>query len=315
MKAIILKESGSVDNLIHTEIPKPILKENEVLVKVKSISINPVDVKARRNEGVLAWIYNDERPVVLGWDISGEIIEKKETVKDFQLGDNVFGMVNFIGNGKAYAEYVAVPANQLALKPENISHEAAAAATLAALTAWQALVTNGNVSKGQRILIHAGSGGVGHFAIQIAKHLGAYVITTSSLKNKEFVLSLGADEHIDYQNETFNTKLKEIDFVLDTIGGDVLFQSIDVVKPNGSIISLPSPNFDDKTIEKAKKSNVDLDFILVQSNGDDMKSIAHLLEKGIIKSHVFENYSFEDMDKAHLQVETGRTIGKVIVSL
>lgn len=171
------------------------------------------------------------------------------------------------------------------------------------------------MKKGQKVLIHAGSGGVGHYAIQIAKNLGAYVISTSSLKNRDFILSLGADEHLDYQSEKFYEKLSEIDFVLDTIGNEVLLQSIDVVKPNGKIITLPSPDLSEEIIEKAKKSNIDLSFMMVQSNGDDMKTLANLLEQGKLKSHIYKQFSFADMDKAHLQVETKRTVGKVVVNL
>lgn len=315
MKAIILKEAGGVENLIHTEVPKPRVNKDEVLVNVKAISINPADVKARAYDGVLSWIYGNERPVILGWDISGEVVDKGEDVQIVQLGDEVFGMVNFFGNGKAYAEYVAVPANQLAVKPVTISHEEAAAATLSALTAWQALATSGNVKKGDKVLIHAGSGGVGHYAIQIAKHLGAYVIVTSSEKNSEFVLSLGADAHIDYNGENKYEQLIDVDFVLDTVGEEVLLQSIDTVKPGGKIITLPSPQFSEEAKEKAKSRKVDLSFKMVQSNGNDMKLIASLLDGGIMKSHISATFPFLEMDKAHLQVETGRTVGKVVVTL
>lgn len=314
MKAIILKEAGRVENFIYTEIPRPKVQQDEVLVRVKAISINPVDVKARANEGVLSWIYNDKRPVVLGWDISGEIVEKGNSVKSFQIGNEVFGMVNFKGEGKAYAEFVSSPASQLALKPQNISHEEAAASTLAALTAWQSLVTIAKIKKGQKVLIHAGSGGVGHFAIQIAKHLGAYVITTTSYNNKDFVLSLGVDEHIDYNSENFYEKVSGIDFVLDTIGGDTLLQSIKTVKPNGKIITL-IPGLEPEIIEIAKRVNVELSFMLVQSNGNDMKSLSGLLNNNHLKPHIYAKYPFSEMGKAHLQLETCRTVGKVVVTI
>jgi len=315
VKAILIKEAGRVENLIYTDIAIPQPQQGEVLVKVKAISINPVDVKARAYEGVLDWIYGEQRPVVLGWDISGEVVELGENVDAFQVSDEVFGMVNFLGYGKAYAEYVAVPVDQLALKPKNITHQAAAAATLAALTAWQALVTEAQVQSGDKVLIHAGSGGVGHYAIQIAKHLGAHVITTSSAKNKDFVLSLGADEHIDYHSVVLKDSVSEVDFVLDTIAGDVLLESLSLVKKNGKIITIPSDDIDPRTAEKAVKENIDLSFMLVQSNGEHMKSIAKLLAQEVIISHVSKNYDFTDMDKAHLHVETGRTVGKVVVSL
>jgi len=315
MKAIILKNSGSVDNLIHTEIAKPEPQADEVLIKVKAISINPVDVKARQNEGVLDWLFGETRPVILGWDISGEVIALGQDVNSFQVGDEVFGMVNFPGHGKSYAEYVSATANQLALKPKAISHEQAAASTLAALTALQALRTEGNIQPNQSVLVHAGSGGVGHFAIQIAKHFGANVISTSSSKNKDFILSLGADQHIDYQSSSFENSVSEVDFVLDAMAGEVLKKSISVTKESGQIITIPSGEIDPETVELAKKKNVDLSFMLVQSNGDDMKLIAELLESMAIIPHVSTVYDFEDMDKAHLQIESGRTVGKIVVKI
>ncbi|WP_316823069.1 NADP-dependent oxidoreductase [Pedobacter gandavensis] len=314
MKAIILKEAGSSANLYHTELPLPEIKENEVLVKVKAISVNPIDVKARANEGVLTWIFNEERPVILGWDISGAVSKTGSQLSDFKIGDEVFGMVNFFGQGKAYAEYVAVPANQLALKPADISHEEAAAATLAALTALQVL-NHAKVSKGQKVLIHAASGGVGHYAVQLAKNIGAFVIGTSSAANKDFVLGLGADEHIDYTSERFEELVTDADFVLDTMEGETLTRSIDAVKPGGMIISIPTGNFPQSDKDKAQERNVNLSELLVKSNGRDMKTIADLLEKGILKSHVSKTFDFKDMDKAHQSLETGRTKGKVVVTL
>src|SRR5690606_29039085 len=170
MKAIVLQTPGGAENLVIQDVDRPVIKSGEVLVMVKAISINPVDVKTRNGKGIYGRIKN-EQPLVLGWDISGIVLESQDA--KFQIGDKVFGMVNFLQHGRAYAQYVAAPASHLALKPQNISHEKAAAATLVALTAWQALVTNANVRKGQKVLIHAASGGVGHIAVQIAKYLGA----------------------------------------------------------------------------------------------------------------------------------------------
>jgi len=171
MKTIILNETGGVDKLQLTDTQKPQIKSNEVLVKVKAISINPVDVNARAYDHVLNWIYGDIRPVTLGWDMAGEVSEIGEEVTGFKVGDRVFGMVNFFGNGKAYAEYTAAPASHLALIPEHYTFEEAAAATLAAVTAYQALVDVAKIKKNDRVLIHAASGGVGHFAVQIANIL------------------------------------------------------------------------------------------------------------------------------------------------
>lgn len=319
MKAITLKEFGSVDNLIIQDIPTPTIKEDEVLVKVKAISINPVDVKVRAGgaqiTGPLLDSLINEDPIILGWDISGEITETGTSVHDFKIGDEVFGMVNFIGHGKAYAEYVAVPASQLALKPLNISHDEAAAATLAALTAWQAFTKEGHLTAGDRVLIHAASGGVGHYAVQIAKYLGAYVIGTSSAANKDFVMSLGADEHIDYKGQNFEKTLSDIDFVLETIGGDNFVRSLDVLKSTGTIVNLPS-GLTDEAKQKAQEKGVSsCFFMIVESNGEDMKQIADLLEKEIVKSHISKTFSFDQMPQAHLQIESGRTVGKIIITL
>lgn len=313
MKAILLNEAGGTDNLIYTELPAPIIGDNEVLVQVKTISINPVDVKSRANEATLNWLFGERRPLILGWDISGIITETGKNVSQFKKGDEVFGMVNFPGHGKAYAEYVAAPESHLALRPANITHEQAAASTLVALTAWQALVTNAKIKAGDRILIHGASGGVGHFAVQIAKHLGAYVVGTSSAKNKDFVLGLGADEHIDYNEYDWSSRQHEFDFVLDTVGGDNIDLSIGITKKGGTMISIPS-GLNETVSEKAKAKGVDGYFILVQSDGKDQKAIAQLLESSVITPHLSAVYPFEEMAKAHRQIESGRTVGKVVVN-
>jgi NADPH:quinone reductase-like Zn-dependent oxidoreductase len=313
MKAIILEKAGGVENLIHKDVEQPLPNENEVLVKVKAISINPVDFKVRSIEEVLTMIYGEERPAILGWDIAGTVVSVGDKVTQFKNGDNVFGMVNFPGQGNAYAEFVAAPDNHLAKMPENVSFEDAAATTLAALTALQVL--EGRVKKDDRVLIHAGSGGVGHFAIQIAKHLGVYVVTTSSFKNRDFVLSLGADEHIDYRSKAFEEVVSDMDFVLDPFNGDILLNSVKVVKDGGSIISLPTPQFSDDVMKLAEERNVNVSFLLVQSNGKDMNTLKELLENGTIKPHVSKTFPFAEMGNAHLELESGRTVGKVVVNL
>ncbi len=315
MKAIVLQEAGSVENLQIAEIESPKTQHNEVLVKIKSISVNPVDVKARANEGVLTWFFENERPAILGWDISGEVIEVGTDVTDFTVGDAVFGMVNFFGKGKAYAQYVASPSNHLALKPKNVTYQKAAAATLAASTAYQALVDVAKVKKGNKILIHGASGGVGHFAVQIAKHFGAYVIGTSSAKNKDFILSLGADKHIDYQNEKFTDIVQNADIVINTIQSDTLLNSVDIVRPNGIIVTLPSPEIPENVINKASKNQINIKFHMVESQKETMTAIADLLEKGIIKPHIHKEFNFDEMRKAHLELETNRVVGKVVVNI
>ncbi|MFA7522862.1 MAG: NADP-dependent oxidoreductase [Halothiobacillaceae bacterium] len=313
MKAYILNEVGGVENLVPSEIERPDPKADEVLVEVKAISINPVDVKTRAAQEVLDMIVGVEPPVILGWDIAGKVAAVGSDVTQFLPGDDVFGMVNFPGEGRAYAEYVAAPASQLAKMPAGISYEDAAATTLSALTALQALQPR--VKKGDRVLIHAGSGGVGHFAIQIAKHIGAHVVSTSSAKNREFVMGLGADEHVDYQQQGFEQVVSDIDFVLDGVGEDVLKDSLKVVKDGGQIISLPSPDFPDEVTDYAREHNIDVSFIIVRSSGSDMNTLKGMLEAGELKPHVSKVYAFEDMAAAHVQIESGRTVGKVIVKI
>lgn len=313
MKAIVLEQTGGVDMLLMKDIERPVVKENEVLVEVKAISINPVDVKIRANDAGLTAFTGKERPVILGWDIAGTVAEAGRQVSQFKKGDKIFGMANFPGRGNAYAEFVAAPEDQMALIPENISFEEAAATTLAALTALQAF--HERVQKGDRMLIHAGSGGVGHYAIQLAKKLGAYVITTCSAKNRDFVLSLGVDEHIDYREEAFEEVVSNIDFVLDGMGGETLAKSLKVVKEGGTIITLPKVDFPDELKQEAKKRNVNLLWILVQSNGKDMKTLSAMLENGTLKAHVSKTFAFAEMDKAHLEIESGRTVGKLVVTI
>ena len=314
MKAIILTNAGSVENLELADIPKPDIQSDEVLIKVKAISINPVDIKTRIGKSLYNELKDKNNAIILGWDVSGIVEATGKGVTEFKKDDEVFGMVNFPGHGKAYAEYVAAPASHLALKPSNISHEEATAATLAALTAWQAVVTNAKVSKGQKVVIQAASGGVGHYAVQIAKHLGAYVIATSSAANKDFVISLGADEHIDYKKHRIDDIVSDADFVLDPIGDDNIDPSLNAVKKGGTVIMLPS-FFKEQIAEKSKARGVNGFYFSVKSNGDDMKQIAELLAKGIIRSHVSNTFPLDKIREAHLQIETGRTVGKIVVTV
>ncbi len=312
MKAIVLDGFGGVENFKIKEIPRPQIREKEVLLKVKAFSINPVDIKTRKGASLASELAKNP-PVILGWDVSGIVEEVGSEVTNFKVGDEVFGMINFPGVGNAYAEYVAAPAGHLAIKPANISHEEAAASTLAALTAWQAFTFFGKIKKDDKVLIHAAAGGVGHYAVQIAKHFGAYVIGTSSEKNKDFVLELGADEHIDYKNARFEDVVSDVDFVLETIGYDNFGRSVDVVKSTGTIINLPS-GLSEEVKEKALKKGINVNFMmLVFSDPEDMKSIASLLEQGIVKAHVSKIFDFEDIQAAHTQVESGTTAGKIVV--
>jgi NADPH:quinone reductase-like Zn-dependent oxidoreductase len=313
MKAIILNEPGGPENLVITELPVPEPQKDEVLVKVEAISINPVDIKTRKGLALYGQLKVDA-PVVLGWDIAGEVVAVGEEVTTLEEGDMVFGMVNFPGHGKAYAEYVAAPALHLTEIPELVTTQEAVAGTLAALTAWQVLVDELKVQSGERVLIHAAAGGVGHYAVQIAKYLGAYVIGTASDANYDFVKELGADEFIDYTQGLFEDNIKDVDAVFDTVGGLNPMRSLNTMKEGGRLVAIAG-GISDEVKQIAESKKLQAWPYLVQSNGDDMEQLAELLEAGTIKSHIFKEYSFEQMAEAHRQSETGKTRGKIVVVL
>ncbi len=313
MKAMVLHEPGAPEILKLEEIDTPTPKANEVLVKVRAISINPVDTKTR--EGLA--LYNSLKetpPVIVGWDISGEVVAVGEEVKVFKIGDEVFGMVNFPGHGKAYAEYVAAPEAHLAHKPANVPHHEAAAATLAALTAWQVLVHEANIQPGQRVLIHAAAGGVGHYAVQLAKYFQAIVIGTASAENHEFISNLGADEQIDYHTYNVEDVLQDVDIVLDSLGEENTRRSLKTLKDGGKIVSILG-GAKEEVQKLAKERNIDARNYLVHSSGADQEQIANLLSQGLLRSHVSHVFDFKDMAAAHRQVETRKTKGKVVVTV
>ncbi len=311
MKTYILNAAGGSEELKMVQVAIPTPMAQELLISIKALSINPVDIKTRTGKGIYGRL-KDFSPLVLGWDISGVVEAVGEGVTDFTVGDEVFGMVNFPAHGQAYAEYVVAPAAHLAKKPSNISHQEAAAACLAALTAYQILQRH--VKHGDKLLVHAAAGGVGHFVVQIAKILGAYVIGTASAKNIDFVKSLGADEVIDYTQTDFTNAVQNLDFVFDTMAGETLEKSIQVVKKGGKIISIPS-GIPQNIVDLGKATEVSIAFELVQSNGVNMQQIADWLATGQLKAVVSHNFAFGEMIQAHQQMETGRTKGKIVVSI
>lgn len=311
MKAIILKAFGGVENFEIASFPIPKPTKNQVLIKSQAASINPIDVKTRSGKGI-AGLIAAEMPAILGWDIAGVITSVGANVNSFKIGDEVFGMLAFPKLGKTYAEYVVADPNQIALKPENISPIEAAATPLAALTAWQAITSFTKINVGDRVLIHAASGGVGHYAVQIAKYFGAYVIGTSSATNKDFLLSLGADEHIDYSAEPFENLVKNLDFVLDCMGGEYIDRSLKVIKKGGTIVSLPS-GLNETVAEKAEKLGINGFTMKVKPSGEDMTILAKLITNSSVRSHVCKIFRVDQIADAHEQVETGRTVGKVVL--
>ncbi len=313
MKAIILKQAGGVENMTVAEVPMPAPQKGEVLIKVNAISINPVDIKTRKGMALYNSLKEND-PVILGWDISGEVVEAGEDATQFEIGEEVFGMVNFPGHGKAYAEYVAAPAAHLADKPDQITHQEAAASSLAALTAWQVLMQQAKVQSGERVLMHAAAGGVGHFGVQIAKYLGAYVIGTGSDANYDFVKELGADEYVDYNHERFEEVIQNVDIVFDAVGGDNPKRSLNIIRGGGLLIAIAG-GITDEVKKLAEEKGIKAWAYLVQSNGDDMEQLAELLEAGTIKPYISNEFSFDQIAEAHNQIETGRTRGKIVINM
>lgn len=310
MKAIIIEEFGGVDTLKYIDKKRPIIASNEVLIETKSIGINPIDIKIRKGERP---VFANALPFVLGRDIAGIVCEVGADVKDFKLGDRVFGMLNFPANG-TYATHVKTTTEEIQTIPENVSFEEAAGASLAALTALQALRNFYTIKKQDRVLIHAAAGGAGHIAVQLARYYGAYVIATASKSNHTFLKDLGADELIDYKENKFEHVISNIDFVFDGIGGEYIQRSLKTMKPNATIVSLPSI-LNDSVVDAAEKDGKKGFKHLVTNNADDLLFIRDLMANKVLKIHVSKVYAFEDMKEAHLKIETGSTRGKIVINI
>ena len=311
MKAFILTGNNGPDSLQLTEVGKPPVRAGEVLVRVTAISLNPVDYKTAKGQAMWTKI-SEHPPVIGGWDIAGEVAETGDDITQFKTGDAVFGMVNFPGAGRAYAEYVAAPAAHLACKPAHVGKEEAVAATLAAQTAWQVL-DKAAVESGQRVLIHAAAGGVGHFAVQLAKLRGAYVIGTASAGKLDFVRSLGADEVIDYTRVRFEEAVQPVHFVFDPIGKENSGRSFSIIKPGGKLICIVG--LSPELAAEAEQKDIDAQAYLVASSGSDQAAVAGLLAGGKLKAHVSQTFPFSQLPDAMRQIATGKTQGKIVVTV
>ena len=314
MKAAIINEFGSPDVLKITDIPKPVTKDDEVLIKVKFTGINPVDTKVRSGSSGMS--KHLEFPAILGWDVSGIIEDVGKNILNFRVGDEVFGCIGFPGLGKTYAEFAVADPKLLTKKTSNISFEEAAAIPMAALTAYQAINEHLKVSEGEKILIQAAAGGVGHLAVQFAKMNGAFVAGTASEKSKSFLKSIGVDQFIDYKKEKFEEVFKEPDAVLDAMGGDVLYRSINGVKPGGRVVCLPSSTKNDpKAMELAQQKNVQLIWPMMHPDGEEMELFARLLEGKELNVKIDKIFTLDKIADAHKAIETHSTDGKIVVKI
>jgi NADPH:quinone reductase-like Zn-dependent oxidoreductase len=314
MKAAVINEFGDAEVLLLTEVDKPEINTDQVLIKVKATGINPVDTKVRAGtSGISKQI---TLPAILGWDVSG-IIEKIGTdVSPFKPGDEVFGCIGFPHLGKTYAEFTIANPELLAKKPSNISFEEAAAIPIAGLTAYQAINEELKVSSGQKVLIQAAAGGVGHLAVQFAKINGAYVIGTASEKNEKFLKSMGVDEFINYKKEKFEEIVHDADAALDAMGGEILYKTISCVKRSGIVVCLPSSTKNDpKAIELAEERNIRLIWPMMRPDGNQMRTIANLLQEKKLKVFVDKIFTLDQIAWAHKAVETHQTKGKVVVKV
>lgn len=308
MKAVRIHSYGGPDVLVYEDAPRPSIADDEILVRVHAAAINPVDWKIR--EGYLKQMIAHQLPVILGWDVSGVVEEVGSRVKDFQVGDAVYSRPDLTRNG-GYAEYIAIPAAEVAAKPQSIDHIAAASVPLAGLTAWQALFDQANLSAGQAVLIHAAAGGVGTFAVQFAKWKGAYVIGTASSRNQDFLRELGIDQVIDYQQTRFEDVVKDVDVVFDTIGGEVQDRSWQALKKGGILVSIVSP----PSKETAAQYGVTEKYFFLQPNAAQLTEIAGLIDAGYVKTIVETILPLNQARQAHELSQSGHTRGKIVLQV
>ncbi|WP_353895370.1 NADP-dependent oxidoreductase [Glycomyces tritici] len=307
MRAITQNALGGSEVLELVEVERPEPAMGEILVKVHAAGLNPVDWKVR-TYGALT---GAPAPFTVGWDVSGTVAAVGPGVQLYRVGDEVYGMPRFPHFAGAYAEYVTAPARHFAPKPAGLSHEEAAALPLAALTAYQSLVDVADLQAGQRVLIHAAAGGVGHLAVQIAKAKGAYVIATASAAKLEYVRGIGADEVIDYTAGDFTEQVSGVDVVLDGVGGDYAARSAAVVRDGGHLVILPSA----AELPASELARINAGFNIVEPDLGGLKAITALVEAGQLKPTVAETYALEDAGKAHESLEPGRTIGKIVLTV
>lgn len=332
MQAFIVERYEKKNALRQADMPTPVLREDEVLVLVHAAGVNLVDSKIRAGEFKLILPY--VTPFILGHDVAGVVTQVGPRVQQFKVGDEVYSRPDDLRIG-TFAEFVAVKEASLALKPKNLSMEEAASIPLVALTVWQALVGRAKMQKGQKVFIQAGSGGVGTFAIQLAKHLGATVATTTSTSNVAWVKSLGADVVIDYKKDDFEKVLSGYDVVLNSQDGKTLEKSLGVLKPGGQLISIsgpPDPAFADEIKapwfvklvmralsfgirRKAKRLNVGYSFLFMHASGSQLRQITPLLESGAIRPVIDKVFPFDATNEALAYVESGRAKGKVVIKV
>lgn len=315
MRAVGYDAPGPANVLREVCIDRPIVLPSEVLVRVHASSINPIDWRTRGGWETPATRAAAPGTQVVGWDVSGTVEAVGGGVHRFRVGDEVFGLPWFPRPARANAEFVSAPSRQFALKPRSLTHVEAAAIPLAALTALHALTEASNVVEGQRVLVHAAAGGVGHFAVQIARSLGAEVIATARSSQREWLRRLGAANVVDYRQVRFEDVVEPVDVVLDLVGGDTGLRSIQVVRSGGTLVRVaPAPHDDILEVAKARGVNVSPS-ILVEPDGAGLQRLAVLVDEGRLLPHVSHVFPISQLARAHELAETGHTQGKIAVLL
>ena len=332
MKTFVLDKYKKKSALRFADVAEPVLRENEVLIQVHAASVNLLDAKIR--DGEFKAVLKYKMPLVLGHDVAGTVVRVGASVSKFKLGDEVYSRPDDLRIG-TFAEFVAINENSVALKPKSLTMEEAASIPLVGLTAWQALVEIGKLRAGQKVFIQAGSGGVGTIAIQLAKHIGAYVATTTSGANVEWVKRLGADVVIDYKKDDFETILRDYDVVLNSQDAKTLEKSLRILRVGGKLVSIsgpPTPAFADeinapwylKLImgalsrnirNQAKQRGVDFSFLFMKANGQQLREITSLIDAGKIRPVVDRIFPFAQTNEALAYVESGRAKGKVVIKV
>jgi NADPH:quinone reductase-like Zn-dependent oxidoreductase len=307
MQAIRIHTFGGPDVMQDETLPVPQPKGDEILVRIAAASVNPVDGKIR--EGKFPKVGDDDLPVTLGRDLSGVVESCGPTVQDIKPGEDVFALLGY--DRGAYAQYALAKPDEWARKPENLSHVEAGGVPLAALTAWQGMITHGGLKSGQRVLIHGGGGGVGHLAIQIAKAKGAWVATTCAGEDLDFVRGLGADQAIDYKAEKFEDRVSDIDLVYDLIGGETQERSFKVLKQGGALISTLQEPDKAKALAKA----ITIAHYMAQPDRDMLAEIADLLRHDKIKPVIAATYALKDAAEAQIALAKGHIRGKIVLTV
>ncbi|MER7028003.1 MULTISPECIES: NADP-dependent oxidoreductase [Streptomyces] len=309
MRVISQDTFGGPEVLTETERERPVPGIGQVLVRVRAAGLNPTDWKNRQHRTTVS----RPLPLVLGWDVSGVVEQVGWGVTLHEVGDEVFGMLPYPDGVGAFAEYVLAPARALVAKPAGIDHVQAGALPLAALTAWQALVDTAGLGAGQRVLIHAAAGGVGHLAVQIAKARGAYVIGTASAPKHAFVRGLGADEMIDYHAVDFAEAVRDVDVVLDPIAGEYGPRSLRTLRPGGAYVSILGA--DDAVRAEAARLGVRAAGMVVEHDQQGMRAIAELAAAGRLRAEIAATFPLAEAARAHELGETGRTAGKIVLTV